>query len=467
MSSLIDRLIAEAVLRCPACGEADLRTATGELTCGTCGARWPVRNDVPDLFNRYRSDDAALQPRSSEAEAEAARLVATIVSALDLTPDADTTTRVAEIVRRASSWTTESDAITAEINDLLDRFAAERGEITVSPPAPDANRDPHVRFERHYLPDTLVSGSRVSGNVRLTNIGAHEWSSRVPGGLALRATWLDRAGRPVSSDDMTTTFAVDVSAGRSISIPIRLVAPDRAGRFTLQVRLARQDTDETFGAPLEVAVLVEPTRAGLLGRLRTRARPADEVAVEHHPLIPDYGEDHAAGVELVDTALRQRGRQHARLLEVGSGTHPHLAWLTDHEVVAIDISSPLLELGSLYFGDRFDTRLGFLCADALNPPLAPASFDLVAVFSALHHFAEPDDVLRGLARLLKPGGLVAVLCEPAGDSLEHPDTVRDLLKGINEQVFSVDEYRRIFTDAGLRIVQLRVDGTSLKAILER
>lgn len=466
MSSLIDRLIAEAVLRCPACGEAALGAVESELACGACGGRWPVRNDVPDLFNRYRSDAAAPAPLSADAE----RLVATIVSVLDLTADAETTARVGEIVRRASTWTTDSDAITAEINDLLDRFAPERAEIAMAPPTAEANRDPRIRFDRHYLPSTLALGARSSGNVRVTNVGEHEWSSRVPGGLVLRARWIDRAGRPVTHDDMTTTLAVDVSAGRSISIPLRLVAPDRAGRFTLQVRLARQDTDESFGAPLEVAVQIEAPRAGLLGRLRSRARPAaddDVVVVEHRPPIADYGEDHAAGVELVEAALRRRGLHRARLLEVGSGTHPHLAWLTDHELVAIDISSPLLELGSLYFGDRFDTRLGFLCADALHPPLAPASFDLVAMFSALHHFPEPEEVLRGLARLLKPGGLVAVLCEPAGDSLEHPDTVRDLLKGINEQVFSVDEYRRIFTNAGLRVVELRVDGSSLKAILER
>lgn len=71
-------------------------------------------------------------------------------------------------------------------------------------------------------------------------------------------------------------------------------------------------------------------------------------------------------MELIATSLKQAGVTKARILEVGSGTHPPTAWLTDHEVLALDISSPLLELGALYFADRFTDRLGFLCADAFK-----------------------------------------------------------------------------------------------------
>ncbi|NEX17215.1 MAG: hypothetical protein C1943_11420 [Halochromatium sp.] len=185
-----------------------------------------------------------------------------------------------------------------------------------------------------------------------------------------------------------------------------------------------------------------------------------------NPQIADYGEDHAAGTALIKRSLRVAGVTQARILEVGSGTHPHTAWLTDHEVVALDISSPLLELGALYFGDRFSERLGLLCADAFAAPFASGSFDMVCMFSALHHFQEPEAILRQLSDLLKPDGQLAVMCEPVGESLEQPETIRDLLKGINEQVFSIPEYLQIFAAAGLDVKHAQVDGASLKALLQ-
>ncbi len=141
--------------------------------------------------------------------------------------------------------------------------------------------------------------------------------------------------------------------------------------------------------------------------------------------------------------------------------------MTDHDVVALDISLPLRELGALYFGERFTDCLAFVCADAFDAPLAPGRFHLVCMFSALHHFQEPETILRQLSRLLTPNGQLAVMCEPVGDSLEQPETIRDLLKGINEQVFSVPEYQRIFASAGLTATFIRVDGASLKAVLVR
>ncbi len=58
------------------------------------------------------------------------------------------------------------------------------------------------------------------------------------------------------------------------------------------------------------------------------------------------------------------------------------------------------------------------------------------------------------------------MCEPVNDHLEDETTIRDLLKGINEQVFTWPEYARIFERATLKITLFQVDGGSLKAILK-
>jgi len=83
----------------------------------------------------------------------------------------------------------------------------------------------------------------------------------------------------------------------------------------------------------------------------------------------------------------------------------------------------------------------------------------------LHHFPEPERFLAGLLKLLKRDGFIGIMCEPVNDTLETPETIRDLLKGINEQVFSWQEYAQIFQTAGMWISQMQLDGGSLKAIL--
>lgn len=451
MLTFIETLARDGILLCPSCRQHSWRIAPEVLSCQGCGADWPIRNRVPDLFNRYQPSPAVT---GAEPPAQQQELVAAIVKALELDPEGEMPARVAEIVARASSWACDDNAYTAEINDLLDRFAPSPAALELGPaPAPCA--DPSLRLERHYLPPVLAAGSRQSANIRVTNCGTERWSSRMEAGLELAARWLD-GDTELGGEPMRTRFPIDIAPGRSISLPLPIVAPETPGRYRLRVQLQRLDTGEAVGAAfdldIETAASVPPA-------------PGLETEPEVRPQIVDYGEDHAAGTKLIEAALKDAGIERARILEVGSGTHPHTAWLTDHEVLALDISSPLLELGSLYFGDRFHDRLGFVCADAFNAPFAAGQFDLVCMFSALHHFQEPEVVLRQLSALLKDGGQLAVMCEPVGDSLEQPETIRDLLKGINEQVFTVAEYGQIFAAAGLTPERIQIDGASLKALL--
>jgi hypothetical protein len=59
------------------------------------------------------------------------------------------------------------------------------------------------------------------------------------------------------------------------------------------------------------------------------------------------------------------------------------------------------------------------------------------------------------------------MCEPVGESLESGDTLRDLEKGINEQVFTLAEYEAIFAAAGLEPAGGNQAGGSLRVILRR
>jgi ubiquinone/menaquinone biosynthesis C-methylase UbiE len=51
-------------------------------------------------------------------------------------------------------------------------------------------------------------------------------------------------------------------------------------------------------------------------------------------------------------------------------------------------------------------------ADAERLPYADGAFDLVVARGALHHVPSPGDALRGIRRVLEPGGTCVVLAEP-------------------------------------------------------
>ncbi|SMD24360.1 class I SAM-dependent methyltransferase [Kibdelosporangium aridum] len=55
-----------------------------------------------------------------------------------------------------------------------------------------------------------------------------------------------------------------------------------------------------------------------------------------------------------------------------------------------------------------DSAPVYLRADAVRPPLRDESLDAVCCFAALHMFAEPMAALDSFARILKPGGRVAL-----------------------------------------------------------
>ncbi|MBA2283479.1 MAG: class I SAM-dependent methyltransferase, partial [Acidimicrobiia bacterium] len=238
---------------------------------------------------------------------------------------------------------------------------------------------------------------------------------------------------------------VSIAPGRSVTVPVPLRVPRRPGRAVVDVGegLLRLDVDVVRGGD-------EPWSA--LERKRRRL---------------GYEAEHRQATELVASVLPPGGRR--RLLEIGGGTHPQLAWVGGHDVVDVDISLPLLELGSLWFAARAPADvaagLAFLCADATTLPFDDGTFDAVAMYATLHHFARPEALLAECRRVVGPTGVVAILCEPVGATLEEPDIIRDLAKGINEQVFTIDEYRRIAGAAGLDLVTGVLAGGSLQAVL--
>ena len=444
MTTLVQKLVNEGVVICPKCKTPGLALVPQGYQCTRCLRVWPSHWSVPDFFCSYVE-----RPGDPDAVASA-DLVDRVCDALALGRDAATTAAVSQILGRASRLHTDNASLTAEIADIQDRFFGGQ-EYAHPPTSANANKALSAEFERHYFPTSVASAECFSANVRVRNDGVHDWSSRTGKPAVLKAQWRGWFGKSTVAH-----FPVDIPPGRAITVPIKLEAPAKAGMTRVRISLECVGSRERARRHLDIPIEVRAARG--------EGESVD--GVRYGPAIPDYAEDHKDALNFLMQHIEKMGKP-PRMLEVGSGPHPQLAWLDGSELVAIDISAPLLELGSLYFGERFAHRLAFICADAFDPPFAHGAFDLVGMFSALHHFPEPEILLERLSRLLRPGGMLAVMCEPVDDRLDAAPTVRDLLKGINEQVFSVPEYLRIFASAGLAVTEVKVDGGSLKAILRK
>jgi ubiquinone/menaquinone biosynthesis C-methylase UbiE/DNA-binding CsgD family transcriptional regulator len=162
---------------------------------------------------------------------------------------------------------------------------------------------------------------------------------------------------------------------------------------------------------------------------------------------------HASGPDLawVVEAAALEGEE--RVVDVGTGTgHTALALAPyAREVIAVDITLPMLEEAQGLAAGRGLTNLRFLQADASSLPLAGGQFDLVTCRQAAHHFSKIAQAVHEWARILKTGGKVVVVDsvspeEPEIDSFLHEiEVLRDPSHVRN---YRISEWFALLADAG-------------------
>jgi SAM-dependent methyltransferase len=156
-----------------------------------------------------------------------------------------------------------------------------------------------------------------------------------------------------------------------------------------------------------------------------------------------------------------QGARGLRVLELGAAkAWAARFWLErDCEYVATDILVDRnIGLGrGAFYGD-----FGRVQADGENLPFADATFDVTYCVATLHHALDLEKMVREMARVTKPHGVVAGLNEGTrgvGRSADNPEQAGEKELGINEHVHTVIAYLAAFTRAGVVVRRMeRSDG---------
>ena len=96
-------------------------------------------------------------------------------------------------------------------------------------------------------------------------------------------------------------------------------------------------------------------------------------------------------------------------LGAGEGTISILLAKRAKKVIAIDSSEKMVEFGEALAKKHGLNNLEFRLGDIENPPIPPASVDLVILSQALHHATKPAKAVLAAHRILKKGGRIAIL----------------------------------------------------------
>ncbi len=105
-----------------------------------------------------------------------------------------------------------------------------------------------------------------------------------------------------------------------------------------------------------------------------------------------------------------------RLLDCGCGPGSITVGLAEAvapgRVVGVDIEPSEYRSAWLQAAKRGGISLHFGCADVYRLPFADSSFDAVFLHNVLSHLRQPLEILKGIYRLLRPGGVIGI---------SHPD----------------------------------------------
>ena len=135
----------------------------------------------------------------------------------------------------------------------------------------------------------------------------------------------------------------------------------------------------------------------------------------------------------------------------GEGLLSELLARRCERVIAVDNSEKMVSFGARKAKRNGLKNLEFRLGDIENPPIDPASVDVVILSQALHHAVDPAQALQAAATILKPGGQLLVL-----DLVQHRFEQARELYGDRWLGFAEADLHQWLEDAGLQQIELSI-----------
>ena len=135
----------------------------------------------------------------------------------------------------------------------------------------------------------------------------------------------------------------------------------------------------------------------------------------------------------------------------GEGLLSELLARKAKKVIAVDNSERIVEFGAQKAKKNGLKNLEFRLGDIENPPIDPASIDLVVLSQALHHAEVPAKAVEAAFRILKPGGQVLIL-----DLLAHSFEQARELYGDRWLGFPESDLHRWMEEVGFKKIEISV-----------
>jgi SAM-dependent methyltransferase len=157
--------------------------------------------------------------------------------------------------------------------------------------------------------------------------------------------------------------------------------------------------------------------------IKSRVRAAFGAAAESYVT----SERHRSGDDLATLVEWAQPAHDDRALDIATGGgHTALAVAPHvHSVAVTDLTPRMLATARAFLTTQGVVNATYVIADAERLPFLDASFDLVTVRIAPHHYADAHQAVREMARVLAPGGRLLFIDNIAPEEAELDHVMND------------------------------------------
>lgn len=141
-------------------------------------------------------------------------------------------------------------------------------------------------------------------------------------------------------------------------------------------------------------------------------------------------------------------------LACGPGTFTRPLAARVRHAIGADLTPAMVEKARAEAARDGITNIEFVCADIYALPFADGAAGIVSCGYAFHHMTDPPRALAEMARILQPGGRVAItdIIVPAGCDADFQNRVERVRDPSHTSTQSVENFRAIIANLGLRVV---------------